>query len=642
MVGYIFGGETGDTPESLKRKRDIAAAMMARSSTPKNVGEGLGAIGNAIVYRAMMNGVEKGEAAGRKSADESFAPIASLLGGGSQAPSAVPMTGAASEVSGTVPSAGNPDIAATESYIREAATKRGIDPEVAVKVARSEGLAPGVWQSNVVRGDGKRETSYGPFQLLVGGGLGDKFQKVYGKSPSDPSTLNQQIDFALDEAASGGWSPWYGAAKVGVGARTGLDRARALGYQPQQGGQQVASLDPAAGMAQRSQPLNEIPTLDNASPVSKPQFLDTQPPAPPLPPPTTVASPPPVAAQAPAAQVAQAMSSQQPSSIDLGAVTKALNNPFLSPGQRAVAQSILQQEMDRRNTQYEQQLKQSDPKYRQELEKGSLELENLKNPKMSPAEQATDARDREKMAFERQKFEEEVKKGQWEKMTDGRLYNKTTGDFKDAPPPVPGSTPPKFDDISGVRKEIQQLPAYKNLAQAAPIYKSMVETAGRSSKASDLNLVYGLGKIMDPTSVVREGEMVMVKNTASIPDWFQGVIASLNGGAALTPETRQAIMKEAYGRVQGYSDEFGRNIEQYKGIAQRNNMNEADIIPPIDKFEPWTAPPQDGAPTAQPAPEGAQPTPAATARPQTQADFDSLKPGELYIDPDDGKTYRKN
>jgi len=30
-----------------------------------------------------------------------------------------------------------------------------------------------------------------------------------------------------------------------------------------------------------------------------------------------------------------------------------------------------------------------------------------------------------------------------------------------------------------------------------------------------------------------------------------------------------------------------------------------------------------------------------TARPQTQADFDALKSGELYIDPDDGQTYRK-
>src|SRR5690606_3310852 len=101
--------------------------------------------------------------------------------------------------------------------------------DVALRVARSEGLAPGVWQSNVINKQGRRETSYGPFQLLVGGGLGDEFQRRYGKSPADKSTWREQIDFALDEAAKGGWSPWYGAAKVGVGPRTGLDQARPLG-----------------------------------------------------------------------------------------------------------------------------------------------------------------------------------------------------------------------------------------------------------------------------------------------------------------------------------------------------------------------------------------------------------------------------
>lgn len=106
-------------------------------------------------------------------------------------------------------------------YIRQAAARRGIDPEIALRVARSEGLGEGIWQSNFVK-DGKRETSYGPYQLLVGGGLGDKFQQKYGKSPADPSTVYQQVDFALDEAKSGGWGPWYGAAKVGVGNWDGL------------------------------------------------------------------------------------------------------------------------------------------------------------------------------------------------------------------------------------------------------------------------------------------------------------------------------------------------------------------------------------------------------------------------------------
>lgn len=54
-----------------------------------------------------------------------------------------------------------------------------------------------------------------------------------------------------------------------------------------------------------------------------------------------------------------------------------------------------------------------------------------------------------------------------------------------------------------LRQEIQGLPSYKNLAQAAPVYQSMVDAAGRDNRASDVNLIYGMAKIMDPGSVER-------------------------------------------------------------------------------------------------------------------------------------------
>lgn len=152
------------------------------------------------------------------------------------------------------------------------------------------------------------------------------------------------------------------------------------------------------------------------------------------------------------------------------------------------------------------------------------------------------------------------------------------------------SMPASFDDTQKVRHEVTQLPSYKNLAQAAPIYRSMVDTANSNSKASDLNLVYGLGKIMDPNSVVREGEMVMVKNTASLPDWLVGAANSLNGGAALTPETREAILKEAHNRVTSYKSLFDQDASMYRGIAQRNRMNELDVIPDFGEFKPWARP----------------------------------------------------
>jgi hypothetical protein len=110
-------------------------------------------------------------------------------------------------------------------YIREAAIARGMDPDIAVRVAASEGLYANPeegWQSQIVDEEGRREESYGPFQLYMGGGLGNVFMERTGLDPRDPSTVTQQIDFALDEAKRGGWGPWYGAARVGIGERDGL------------------------------------------------------------------------------------------------------------------------------------------------------------------------------------------------------------------------------------------------------------------------------------------------------------------------------------------------------------------------------------------------------------------------------------
>lgn len=117
-----------------------------------------------------------------------------------------------------------------EAYIRRAAAARGIDPDVAVRVAQSEGgLADPVRQSDYVNPrTGRREESYGPFQLYLGGGLGNAALER-GIDPRNPAHWRQGIDFALDEAARSGWGQWYGAGRVGIGGRQGLEGARPIG-----------------------------------------------------------------------------------------------------------------------------------------------------------------------------------------------------------------------------------------------------------------------------------------------------------------------------------------------------------------------------------------------------------------------------
>ena len=98
-------------------------------------------------------------------------------------------------------------------YIRERAVAHGIDPDVAVRVAASEGL------SNPIGDKGK---SFGAFQLYTGGGEGNRFQQQTGLDPSDPANEKATIDFALARASQVGWGPWHGAARVGIGEFQGI------------------------------------------------------------------------------------------------------------------------------------------------------------------------------------------------------------------------------------------------------------------------------------------------------------------------------------------------------------------------------------------------------------------------------------
>lgn len=135
---------------------------------------------------------------------------------------------------GAAPGYGEVTRKSLESTIRNEATIRNIDPDVAVAIFRSEGA--GNYQSQVARSgkgsyDGK-EDSYGPYQLYRGGGLGNEYEKRTGRDlrvDNTPDGITNQIRFALDAAVEQGWAPWYGRKTAGVGVKQGLAKAKKIG-----------------------------------------------------------------------------------------------------------------------------------------------------------------------------------------------------------------------------------------------------------------------------------------------------------------------------------------------------------------------------------------------------------------------------
>lgn len=353
VASFIFGGDTGETPDSLRRKRKMLEALFGTTAAPKNVGEGLAALGNAFLFRRLNGQVASGEEAGRRSASDAM----SALFGNSEFPAAPKAGNAAKALFGTK----NPDTSRTgstidfahagdaapaptgeiEAYIRQAAIARDIDPDIAVRVAKSEGGLKDPTRQSLVTRNGRREPSYGPFQLLIGGGdtgfptgMGNDALAA-GIDPRDAAQWQKGINFALDNAAKNGWGAWYGAKAAGISNRQGIGGAR----RPVQ----VASLDPSAGLPDPQETAgifvgrpDQMPPQQAPTPTPRPQ-QQVQQPAPRQQ--QVVQAGPASDADALAAFGAQPASSGP----SLQQLHQAYSNPWLSDEQRQLVGKLIEQ-----------------------------------------------------------------------------------------------------------------------------------------------------------------------------------------------------------------------------------------------------------------------------------------------------------
>jgi hypothetical protein len=231
-----------DSPQAKAIRQNLQIGEMQDTvkgfftSIRDNVVSNGGNIGKALgdsIKTSMLNELTKASDAAIQRLTNlfvnAFLPSGNVAGGGSAAGASIAAAGVAAITGkapvGAVTRAALPDVgAATDisSYITQAALKRGIDPSVALAVAKSEGgLKSWNMQSGYIK-NGVQEPSFGPFQLYKGGGLGNEFQKQTGLDPALAQNGPAGVDFALDHAAKNGWGSWYGAKNTGISNWQGI------------------------------------------------------------------------------------------------------------------------------------------------------------------------------------------------------------------------------------------------------------------------------------------------------------------------------------------------------------------------------------------------------------------------------------
>jgi hypothetical protein len=130
-----------------------------------------------------------------------------------------------------------------------------------------------------------------------------------------------------------------------------------------------------------------------------------------------------------------------------------------------------------------------------------------------------------------------------------------------------------------MRKEFDNLPEVKNfkIVRAA---KQQVEALARKKDASatdDIAIIFSYMRMLDPNSVVREGEFATAQNAAGIPQQIQNLYNRALQGNRLSFEQRQEMGRTA-GRVYiPLRDAYNEAANKYRGYAQDAGIDPGKI-----------------------------------------------------------------
>jgi hypothetical protein len=406
---FLFGGNTGETPDSLKQKRDYIRALMGASNAPRNVGEGLNSLGDGLVAGILNSRVNAAQTSGETSANSAFNDaITGYLKTGDNSALGSPSPSPLSAPSSITP--GTPNDIQT-SFLDTVKSGGLSNPYGLAAVAATGQAESGFSPQNAGRTWNDGANNAGGIMSWNGPRLAN-LQKFAGGSNGTPQQQGQfflqenpQLITALNNAKSVGEAQqimnnaWAFKGYNQPGNPNAAHRlALANGFLPQfqsansgaQAPNQVASLDPSAGMpqpgaAQQMQATSPAPQPANIPvPTARPDQVAA---------PISQPSPAPV-------QMAGGdgfPQSSGPAGID-PRLLRALSNPFLNEGQKAALQVLVNQQLEQQRAAqdqqtwmarqaYEEQQKQADPAYQLNLKKAQTDLANVRTPEQELAAQ---------------------------------------------------------------------------------------------------------------------------------------------------------------------------------------------------------------------------------------------------------------
>jgi hypothetical protein len=147
----------------------------------------------------------------------------------------------------------------------------------------------------------------------------------------------------------------------------------------------------------------------------------------------------------------------------------------------------------------------------------------------------------------------------------------------------PGVGEKAFEQTQKLRKEY--LDQSKEFIDVRDSYGRVKVATKEPSAAGDVALVFNFMKMLDPASVVREGEFAVAARAAGLPDRIVALAKKVDTGQILTPNQRKDFLKQAKGLYTAQESSYKRTRRQYSGLARQVGLPQEQVALDLSLIE---------------------------------------------------------
>ena len=136
-----------------------------------------------------------------------------------------------------------------------------------------------------------------------------------------------------------------------------------------------------------------------------------------------------------------------------------------------------------------------------------------------------------------------------------------------------------------MRREFNNLPEVKTFRDVNTSYKNIQNSAKAETPASDMALIFSYMKLLDPNSVVREGEYATAANATNIPGRIVTMYNKAVKGTGLNANQRKDFVNQAGSRFKVAEQRYGQIGKQYSSYATDMGIDPSYVV----GFEPTSS-----------------------------------------------------